>query len=123
MKIVWTTLCAVVLGLFVPTFMTFAAQKVLLGGGLDDRVKRSAGREQPVYVYLDGDIVYVQFFREVGDVEVVLMDDEGEIITEDLIDTAVSRYMSIAIPENSGSNFTIKISNDHGEMHGSFSLD
>lgn len=123
MKIVWTTLCAVVLGLFIPTFMKAATLKVELDGILDDRVKRSAGREQSVNVYLDGDIVYVQFFKAIGDVKVVLIDDEGEIITEDLIDTAVSSYMSIAIPENSGSNFTIKISNDHGEMHGSFSLD
>lgn len=123
MKIVWTTLCAVVLGLFIPAFMKAAAHKILVEGACDDRVKRSAGREQSVNVYLDGDIVYVQFFKAIGDVKVVLMDDEGEIITEDLIDTAVSSYMSIAIPENSGSNFTIKISNDHGEMHGSFSLD
>lgn len=114
----------VVLNLLFPSAIRTARhdRDVLLNGMLDG-LEHSALDDKAVRVYLDSDAIYIQFFTETGSVDVVLMDNDGALLTEDLIDTTVNNYMSIAIPEDAGSDFVIQLSNAHGQMEGHFSID
>lgn len=114
----------VVLNLLFPSAIRTARhdRDVLLNGMLDD-LEHSTLDDKAVRVYLDADTIYIQFFTETGSVDVILMDNEGALLTEDLIDTTVNNYMSIAIPEDAGSDFVIQLSNGHGQMEGHFSID
>lgn len=108
--------------LFLCASYSFAGNQIILKGKLNSSHKTRSVIELPITASVESNTVTVQFGVLIGVVNVEIVNANGEVVSQVVVDTDTQATATINVPQKEGQSYEIRIVNEDCMLAGDFIL-